>query len=185
MWDETMAESIVMALRDNPDRKMVVLAGTGHVFKDSAIPPRVARRMKVRQSVVAADNGMDRGLQQGKKLDYLMFVEPLELEPAGKIGVVLNEIKGEDNGPGRVEIIQVSPHGKAGAAGIREKDIILAIDGFEVTTVGDLKAGLLDKSPGDTVSIKVKRDGKILELEVELSNMDRAAMMMPPGHPKK
>jgi uncharacterized iron-regulated protein len=187
MWDETMAESIVMALRDNPEKKMVVIAGTGHVYKDSAIPPRVARRMDVRQSVVAADNGVDRGLTRGKLLDYLMFTAPVELTPAGKIGIVLNEIKAdaEKEIPAQVEIIQVSPHGKAGTAGIRPGDIILAIDGFPVTTVGDLKAGLMDKEPGDQVTLKLKRDDQVLEIKVELSNMDRAAMRMPPGHPKK
>jgi S1-C subfamily serine protease len=176
-----------MALRDNPEKKMVVIAGTGHVYKDSAIPPRVARRMDVRQSVVAADNGVDRGLTRGKLLDYLMFTAPVELTPAGKIGIVLNEIKAdaEKEIPAQVEIIQISPHGKAGTAGIRPGDIILAIDGFPVTTVGDLKAGLMDKEPGDQVTLKLKRDDQVLEIKVELSNMDRAAMRMPPGHPKK
>ncbi len=185
MWDETMAESIVMALHNNPDKKMVVIAGTGHVYKDSAIPPRVTRRMTVRQSVIAADNGVDRGLEEGKRLDYLMFMPPMQLPPAGKIGVMLNEIKATDDAPARVEIIQVSPHGKAGKAGIKAKDIIVAIDDFPVTTVGELKAGLLDKDPGDTVTITIKRGDTTQNIAVELSNMKKSAMMMPPGHPKK
>jgi hypothetical protein len=174
-----------MALHDNPDKKMVVIAGTGHVYKDSAIPPRVTRRMAVRQSVVAVDNGVDRGNKEGKQLDYLMFMPPMQLPPAGKIGVVLNEIKATDDNPARVEVLQVSPHGKAGKAGIKAKDIIVAIDDFPVTTVGELKAGLLDKDPGDTVTISIKRGDKIQDIAVELSNMEKSAMMMPPGHPKK
>ncbi|MCI5211274.1 MAG: hypothetical protein D3910_21380, partial [Candidatus Electrothrix sp. ATG2] len=50
MWDETMAESIAAYLQAHPEKKMLVLAGTGHVYKDSAVPPRVARRMKGRQA---------------------------------------------------------------------------------------------------------------------------------------
>jgi len=180
-----MAESIVNYLQTNPDKRMVVIAGTGHVYKDSGIPPRVARRMKTRQSVLIADNGMDSGMEEGKQLDYLMFSESINLPPAGKIGVVLNEIKSSGDKPGQVLIIQISPHGKAGQAGLMENDIILAIDDFPVTTVGDLKAALMDKNPGDTVNLNIRRKDTTLNIKVELTNMDKSTMKMPPGHPKK
>ena len=185
MWDETMAESIVNYLQAHPEKQMVVIAGTGHVYKDSAIPPRVARRMMVRQSVLSADNGMDRGLEEGKKIDYLMFTEAVELPAAGKIGVVLEEIQKSEEAPAHIKIIRISPHGKAGRAGLRENDIILTVDDFPVTTVGDLKAGLMDKDPGESVTLRIQRKDTTLAIKVELSNMDKSAMMMPPGHPKK
>ncbi len=185
MWDETMAESIVNYLQANPKKRMVVIAGTGHVYKDSAIPPRVARRMEVRQSVLVADNGADRGLEVGKKLDYLMLARSMNLSPAGKVGVVLEQLKETEDSPARIKILQISPHGKAGQAGLMENDIITAVDDFPVATVGDLKAGLMDKEPGDTVTIQVKRKEETLDIKVELSSMDKSAMAMPPGHPKK
>ena len=185
MWDETMAESIVNYLQTHPEKRMVVIAGTGHVYKDSGIPPRVARRMDIRQSVLIADNGMDRGMEEGKQLDYLMFSESITLPPTGKIGVVLNEIKSTGDKPDQVQIIQISPHGKAGQAGLMENDIILAIDDFPVTTVGDLKAALMDKDPGDTVNLNIHRKDTTLNIKVELTNMDKSTMTMPPGHPKK
>ncbi|NOQ47008.1 MAG: PDZ domain-containing protein, partial [Desulfobulbaceae bacterium] len=191
MWDETMAESITNYLKAHPEKRMVIIAGTGHVYKDSAIPPRVARRLEVRQSVVVVDNGMESGREQGKQADYLMFTTPVELEPAGKIGVVLNveEPKGDEDAA-IVRIIKISSHGKAGEAGIKEKDIVLAVDGHKVSNVADLKIGLLNKSPGDRVTLQIFRKrnllpDKTLELEVELSNMSMSGMMMPPGHPKK
>jgi uncharacterized iron-regulated protein len=185
MWDETMAESIVNYLQAHPDRQMVVIAGTGHVYKDSAIPPRVARRMNVRQSVLISDNGVDRGLEKGRKLDYLMFTRSIELPPAGKIGVILEEVKASDEVPAYIKIIRISPHGKAGQAGLMEDDTILKVDGYSITTIGDLKAGLMDKDPGDTVKLNIRRKNKNLDIEVELSNMERSGMMMPPGHPEK
>ena len=185
MWDETMAESIVNYLQAHPKKRMVVIAGTGHVYKDSAIPPRVARRMKVRQSVLIGDNGMDRGLEEGKKLDYLMFTESVNLPPAGKIGIVLEEIEKTENKSGHIKIIQISPHGKAGQAGLEENDIILTVDDYPISTIGNLKAGLMDKDPGDTVILSIRREDKTLDIQVELSDMDTSAMMMPPGHPKK
>lgn len=185
MWDETMAESIVDALKTYPQKTMVVLAGTGHVYKDSAIPARVARRMPVKQAVLIAADGMDTGREKGRQADYLMFTESVELPPAGKIGIVLNEQPPTDTLPGRLEIIDISPHGKAPAAGLRKKDIIVAIDDIPVNSLADLKTGLLDKAPGDKVKITVARDNRQQSLTVELTNMATPAIMLPPGHPKK
>ena len=185
MWDETMAESIVNYLQAHPEKRMVVIAGTGHVYKDSAIPPRVARRMNVRQSVLIAENNLDRGMEEGKQVDYLMFASTIDLPPAGKIGVVLHETKETEDKPGQVRISQISPHGKAGQAGLKENDTILAIDDLPVTSVGDLKAALMDKHPGDVITLKISRQDTTLDIKVELTDMDRQTMMMPPGHPKK
>ncbi|RUM33375.1 MAG: hypothetical protein DSY58_09285 [Desulfobulbus sp.] len=185
MWDETMAETIVQNLQENPEKKMVVIAGTGHVYKDSAIPPRVARRVPVKQTVLIANNGMDTGDTRGKHADYLMFTQSVTLSPAGKIGIVLTESKGDGDTAPRISIVQINPAGKADEAGLKAHDIILEIDGFPVAAIGDLKAGLADKNPGDTVVLKIQRNNENLDIPVELSDMTRAAMTMPPGHPGK
>ena len=65
-----------------------------------------------------------------------------------------------------------------------ENDIILAVDDFPVTTVGALKAALMDKDPGDTVTLNIRRKDTTLNIKVELYNMDKSAMVMPSGHPK-
>ncbi len=182
-WDETMAESIALYLQKHPEKQMVVIAGTGHVYKDSAIPPRVGRRIKgISQAVLIPDNGEDRGIDEGRLADFLMFTESVELEPSGKIGVVLEEVKATDEVMARLKIIRVSPHGKAGAAGIVAEDIILEMDNNAVSTVADLKAGLMDKRAGDHVVLTIEREGKPLEIQVELSNMSQSRM--PPGHPE-
>ncbi|CAK8725385.1 PDZ domain-containing protein [Candidatus Electrothrix laxa] len=184
IWDETMAESIAEYLQGHPGKKMVVLAGTGHVYKDSAMPPRVARRVDGRQSVLIANNGQVTGAEKGWQADYLMFTEDVELPPAGKIGVMLKEEEKTVARPSRVKILDVSPLGKAGEAGLQKGDVVLAVDNAQVATIGDLKIALLDKKPGETVQLNIVRKDKILDIKVELSDMEKAAMM-PPGHPKK
>jgi len=189
IWDETMAESIADYLAANPTSQMIIIAGAGHVYKDSAIPLRVERRMpKIRQSVLVSDNGRDTGIEQGRKIDYLLFIEPLQLQPAAKIGVMLEEKK-PAKGQGRVIIVGISPHGFGKKAGLQEGDGILAIDNNPVHDVADLKIALLDKHPGEKVSLKIFRKRELLpdetlEISVELSGM-RMDMMMPPGHPRK
>ena len=182
--DETMAESIVDYLQARPEKKMVVLAGTGHVYKDSAVPFRVARRMKCRQSVLIADNGQVTGKEKGSQADYLMFTEDVALPPAGKIGVLLNEEKKTESQPSRVEIVDISPLSKADEAGLEKGDVILAVDDTRIATISDLKTALLDKKPGETVQLNIVRKDKVMDIKVELSDMETEAVM-PPGHPKK
>ncbi|NJN62127.1 MAG: ChaN family lipoprotein [Coleofasciculaceae cyanobacterium RL_1_1] len=45
LWDETMAEAIAQAYRDDPDRQIIVLAGRGHIAYNFGIPSRVQRRV--------------------------------------------------------------------------------------------------------------------------------------------
>jgi uncharacterized iron-regulated protein len=189
IWDETMAESIANYLQTNPEAQMVIIAGAGHVYKDSAIPLRVERRIPgIGQSVLVADNGMDTGKETGKKVDYLLFTEPMEPAPAPKIGVMLEEEKAAGK-KGRVVIVGISPHGNGIKAGLKEGDTILSLDDNPVHDIADLKIALLDKAAGDTVILKVFRQQELLEDEtleipVELTGM-RMDMMMPPGHPQK
>ncbi|MHB8808416.1 MAG: ChaN family lipoprotein [Desulfobulbaceae bacterium] len=193
LWDEAMAETIADYLRDHPGRRMLVIAGNGHVFKDTGIPPRVARRLEVPQSVVSSISYGNTGKETGYRMDYLLYTSALELTPAPKVGVVL-EVEGgeEDPAQGRVRVKQISPHGKAGEAGLQEKDIILAVDQLPVHDINDIKIALLDKHPGDKAGLKVLREhdllpDKELELTVELTApTDMEGMgAMPSQHPKK
>ena len=70
---------------------------------------------------------------------------------------------------------QVSPGGPAAAAGIRAAnaagrggDIIVAVDGNRVRDPQDVSGAIDGKSPGETVSIDVLRDGKRKTIEVKL-----------------
>ena len=46
LWDETMAEAIAQFYQKNPQYKIVVLAGKGHIIYGYGIPDRVARRLQ-------------------------------------------------------------------------------------------------------------------------------------------
>lgn len=192
LWDETMAQSITNYLLDNPERTMIVIAGAGHVYKDSAIPLRVQRRMpELRQSVLISDNGMDTGRVQGKQVDYLMFPRPVGLSPAPKVGVMLKEEKAAENGgKDQIRIVGISPHGDGTKAGLKKQDIILSVDGTPIHDVADLKIALLDKEVGETVTLRILRERDLLpdenlDISLKLTSMPSAGLMMPPGHPKK
>lgn len=57
-------------------------------------------------------------------------------------------------------------------AGIKEEDVIVAIDGNDIKTTAELIAYVGGKRPGDEVKIKVNRDGKEREYAVILKNKE-------------
>lgn len=46
LWDETMADRLAQATRQNPDRLIIVLVGQGHLLYQDGIPQRVLRRVR-------------------------------------------------------------------------------------------------------------------------------------------
>lgn len=60
--------------------------------------------------------------------------------------------------------------GAAEKAGLLQGDVILEIDGREMTAPNEVQSYIATKHPGDVVSIKLNRDGKILEKKVKLAS---------------
>lgn len=56
-------------------------------------------------------------------------------------------------------------------AGMRAQDIIVAIDGQKISTVGDLRRELFRRKPGDQVRVEVVRDGRRLTLTITLTEL--------------
>jgi uncharacterized iron-regulated protein len=155
IWDETMAENIAAFLMKQPEYRMVVLAGTQHTRKDSGIPPRVVRRIQVEQASVLNIYNDNPPVNLNQVADYYFLAAPAELPQSAKIGVVLTT-KTED-GRSFQKITELSPHGKAAAAGLLAGDIIKEINGYPVFDMADLRIAMLDARAGETVDIKVIR----------------------------
>lgn len=65
--------------------------------------------------------------------------------------------------------------GAAFEAGIREKDVIVSVDGEPLTISNPLQRVIREYEPGDKVALKVLRDGDVLDMFVTLkSNKDLA-----------
>jgi len=65
----------------------------------------------------------------------------------------------------------VIPNSPAERAGIKEGDLILEIDGEKITLQNTLAATVRKKKVGDVVTLKIWRDGKILEIKVTLGKL--------------
>lgn len=67
-------------------------------------------------------------------------------------------------------VVSTSDDGAAKAAGIKEGDVITSINGNLVNTLPELQEQLGKFRPGDRVSVKVKRNGKLKQYPIVLRN---------------
>ena len=148
-WDETMADTAARYLRENPGRRMVVMAGSGHIANRWGIPDRLQRRLPdaAIATVVFAD-----GKEVNERLaDYLVFSPEAELPQAGLLGLYL-----DTTGEG-VKVRSVADDSAAGAAGIKTGDLLVAVDGQAVPSYSALRMAMLNMKPGDQVRLGYKR----------------------------
>ncbi len=82
-------------------------------------------------------------------------VEDLTIPP----GVVRQRSEG-------VGIATVDPRGPAARAGLQRGDVVLAINGTSVASSHDLIKAVSAAAPGSSVTLKVRRAGKIITVEV-------------------
>jgi len=96
----------------------------------------------------------------------------------GYIGVEINTVDAtmaKANGlekPMGVFVQRVTSGGAGEAAGLKAGDIILSVDGKEVSTSNQLQTMIASKYPGDVVTLKIYRDGKSIEKKVTLKGRD-------------
>ena len=151
LWDESMAERTARFLVEHPESQLVVLAGTGHVIR-SGIPARVSRRDPAAAIGVVLQGGShDSPSLDEEDGDFMLVSNILELPPAGMLGAMLG------TEAGRVSIQSFADGSAAEEAGIEKGDRIVELQGRPVSDFAGVKMGLLDKRPGDTVSVKVER----------------------------
>lgn len=159
VWDETMAETAADYLLAHPQRRMVILAGHGHLAYGDGIPQRMARRMEAPMAIVLNDwpGPFDPALA-----DYLLLSEPRELPPRGELGVLL-----QTDEAGGVRVTELVEGGSAAKGGLRQNDVITHLDGHAVLHPSHVQAALWDAAPGQVVTL-TRRTGEPQELRIAL-----------------
>ena len=67
-----------------------------------------------------------------------------------------------------IYVVQVNTNSSADRYGIKEKDILLEVDGIALEKMCDLRCYIYTKSPGDKVLLKLLRNKKEMQIEVKL-----------------
>lgn len=88
------------------------------------------------------------------------------------LGMLGEEVmsKVEKDQPVGVVVKQMVPDGPAEKAGMKEGDVVTMIDDAPVTTLESMGKVMSDRDPGDQSVVKIKRDGEVIELTVELAS---------------
>ncbi len=68
-------------------------------------------------------------------------------------------------------VARVAANGPAGKAGVRQGDVITAVNGTPISDAQDLLTTLARQKPGDTLTLKLNRNGKTLSVQVHLGEL--------------
>lgn len=147
LWDESMAQSLDEFIRTNPERQVVVIAGTGHMAFGSGIPKRAHRLNGREYTVILNHDDIEQHIA-----DFVLFPPPVPAPASPKLMVLLKE------GEGKLTITGFSPDSISEKAGLRENDSILSLDDEKIEGIDDVKIFLLDRKPGDEIRVKVMRE---------------------------
>ncbi|SCZ57317.1 ChaN family lipoprotein [Thiohalomonas denitrificans] len=148
LWDEGMAERAADFLSENPERAMVLLAGSGHLAYGVGIPSRLERRIAVDTALVLNDPGEE---LTPDIADFVLMTESVSLPPKGRLGIFMED---SDNG---VLVRDFTEESAARSAGLQKEDRMVQIDGQPIDNTTDVQLALLDGDPGDTVTLTVER----------------------------
>jgi uncharacterized iron-regulated protein len=166
LWDEGMARRAADYLKEHPERRMVILAGSGHLEYGQGIPQRLLRRLPVVSAILL--NGASRE-PDPDVADFLLYPRRVELPAAGLLGVFLDT---ESEGAG-IGVQGFSDDSGAAAAGMQEMDRIVRVGDHEIASYADIRIALMESRPGQKMPVAVERPRAVggpqrLDMEVEL-----------------
>jgi uncharacterized iron-regulated protein len=161
LWDEGMADRAADYLKSHPEKRLVVLAGSGHVVYGTGIPDRLARRVAGPMAIVVNDDGLGRSPNVA---DYVLLSEEQSLPKAGVLGVLI------DTTEEGVFVQSFAENSAAADAGMEQGDRITRIAGQPIKDFEDVKLAMWDKSVGQSVVVRYlpKGDGEPVDVDVRL-----------------
>jgi hypothetical protein len=144
-WDESMAESAAHYLDKNPESRLLILAGSGHIIYGSGIPNRIKRRTDVKQFSILVSEDL---LPASKNIaDFLVLSTVQSLEPVGLIGALLET-------EGKLLVIKgFSDNSAAKDAGLVAGAVIISVNNKKVESFADFKLAIMGNKPGDNVEL--------------------------------
>jgi uncharacterized iron-regulated protein len=164
-WDESMAESAAHYLDENPESRLLIFAGSGHIIYGSGIPNRIKRRADVKQFSILVSEDL---LPASKNIaDFLVLSAEQSLEPVGLIGALLET-------EGKLLVIKgFSDNSAAKDAGLVAGAVIISVNNKKVESFADFKLAIMGNKPGDSVELHYlenaeggSKDRKTVNLEL-------------------
>jgi len=169
-WDETMAFYALKAL-EKEDRKMVVLAGSGHLLYNLGINQRVhEKNQSPFKTLVCVVIPKDKeSIEISRSLgDYVWGLQEEEKPVFPSVGLSLKKFDGLDN-----LVIDRKPiDGVAKGADFEKGDVVLSVDGREFQDINELRIYLAQFSWNDEVKVRILRDAQKIEVDLKFQIKD-------------
>lgn len=90
----------------------------------------------------------------------------LKKPESGLLGVNIRPLFPQDEINEGIKIVNINPHSAAEKAGLKEGDIILALNGQKLSDLDILIEEVSSRSPGTTIELKIYRRGQTLDIPV-------------------
>ncbi len=171
-WDEVMAANAIRgAEREN--RRMVVLAGSGHFLYNLGINRRVYERNRLPyRTVVALELAPEEKTLAvaGSFADYVWGIPEQERPAYPAIGLALKKVEGLEN-----LVLERKPIDGVAAGGDFEKgDVLLSVDGKTFDDINELRIHLAEYKWGDEAKVRLLRGGEVREATLAFEHKLRA-----------
>ena len=163
-WDEVMAANAIKAA-EGEKRKLVVLAGSGHLLYNLGINRRVFEqtRLPFRTLVaVEVEPGAPPLAVSRNLADYVWGIPEQERPAYPAVGLALKKVGGLDN-----LVVERKPiDGVALGADIEKGDVVLSVAGRAFSDVNEIRAYLAGIPWGGEAKLRLLRSGEARELPI-------------------
>lgn len=157
LWDETMAANASRFVDENPEHRLVILAGNGHVRKRYGIANRLEKLSNEKVVTIVQDDEIDHSIA-----DYVLVTQPVKGKATPKIGILL-----DNSEPGKIKIKKVMPDSLAEKAELKAEDVIITIDSKSVRSYTELKLALLYIDQSKPAEITIQRGNNVIKRELK------------------
>lgn len=164
-WDEVMAANTVKSA-EKEKRKMIVLAGSGHLLYNLGINRRVYEKNQLpfKTVVAVALSPAEKSIAVSRSLADYIFGIPEEERPVyPSVGLALKEVEGLEN-----LVIDRKPIDGVALGGDFEKgDIVLSVDGNAFTDINELRIYLARFKWDEEAKFRMLRNGEVKEVSLK------------------
>ena len=164
-WDEVMAANTIKAWKEE-NRKVVVLAGSGHLLYNLGINRIVSEKVGQEFKTVLCveiPHG-EETVQVARSLaDYIFGISEEEKPVFPSFGLAFKKIKGMKN-----LVLERKPvNGVALNSDFEKGDVILFVDGKSFMDINDLRIYLAQFSWGDEINFHILRNGEEKDIQLK------------------
>lgn len=164
-WDEVMAANSIRAA-DREKKRLVVLAGSGHLLYNLGINRRVYEKNAMPfRTIVAVELAPDESslTVSGSFSDFVWGIPEQERPAYPAVGLALKKVDGLDN-----LVIERKPiEGVALGADIEKGDVILSVDGRYFPDINEMRACLAGIPWDGEAKLRLLRNGEARELTIK------------------